>query len=84
MRLAFTLVASSCIAFAVSAAKADEARVRVGVGPVGADVTVGESHDRDRTTVIKREDEPGERTTIVRKEHEEPDRKVIIHEHDHD
>jgi len=52
-----------------------------GVGPVGAGVTVGESHDHDRTTVIKKE--PSEHTTVIKKEHEEPDRKVIIHEHDH-
>jgi hypothetical protein len=34
-------------------------------------VTVGESHER-------------ERTTIIRREREEPDHKVIIKEHDRD
>ncbi len=73
------------IALAIPAAQADETRVGVGVGPVGAGVTVGESREHDRTTVIKREDEPRERTTIIRKEREEePDRKVIIKEHDRD
>jgi hypothetical protein len=43
-------------------AQADETRVGVGVGPVGAGPRVGESHERDRTTVIGREDEPRERT----------------------
>ncbi len=57
----------------------------VGVGPVGAGVTVGEAPDRDRTTVIKREDDTGEWSTVIRKEeHVEPERKVIIREHDHD
>jgi hypothetical protein len=57
----------------------------VGVGPVGAGVTVGESRDhyrdRDRdTTVIRRErDEPREQTTIIKKEREAPADKVIIH-----
>jgi hypothetical protein len=47
--------------------------VGVQVGPVGAGVTVGESHhdyDRDRVrekTVIKR-DEPSDRTTVIKKE----------------
>ena len=54
------------------------------MGPVGAGVTVGESHKSDRTTIIRREDEPRERTTIVRKEREEPDHKVIIRERDRD
>jgi len=59
-------------------ALADEVGVRV--GPVGAGVTVGESHrdyDRDRTTVIK-EREPAERTTVIKKE--EPREKTIIKE----
>jgi hypothetical protein len=51
---------------------AEEVGVRV--GPVGAGVTVGESHDRDRdrdrTTVIK-EREPAERTTVIKKEHDD-------------
>jgi len=58
--------------------------VGVRVGPVGAGVTVGESHrdyDRDRTTVIK-EREPSERTTVIKKEREEPREKTIIKERD--
>jgi len=53
--------------WAIPAANADEIRLGVGVGPVGAGVTVGESH-HDRTTVIKRESEPREHTTVIKKE----------------
>jgi hypothetical protein len=85
MKMAIALTAAAGIALAIPTAQADEARVGVGVGPVGAGVTVGESHERDRTTVIRPADEPRERTTIIKKEREEePDRKVIIKEHDRD
>jgi hypothetical protein len=66
-------------------ALADDVGVRV--GPVGAGVTVGESHrdydrDRDRTTVIK-EREPTDRTTVIKKEHDDGTRsKTVIHEND--
>ena len=59
--------------------------VGVRVGPVGAGVTVGESHhdyDRDRVrekTVIRR-DEPRDRTTIIKKERGDgTESKTIIH-----
>src|SRR6185437_8818229 len=81
MKRAIPLASVAGLALAMPAANADDARVGVGVGPVGAGVTVGESDDHDRTTVIKKE--PSEHTTVIKKEHEEPDRKVIIHEHDH-
>ena len=63
--------------------------VGVKVGPVGAGVTVGESHrdydrdrDRDRTTVIK-EREPTDRTTVIKKEHPDgAESKTITHERD--
>jgi hypothetical protein len=64
------LIAAATCALAVPAL-ADDVGVRV--GPVGAGVTVGESHrdyDRDRVrekTVI-RKDEPGDRTTVIKKE----------------
>jgi hypothetical protein len=61
--------------------------VGVHVGPVGAGVSVGESHDRDRdrdhTTVVK-EREPSDRTTVIKKEDANGDRsKTVIH-HDND
>jgi hypothetical protein len=87
MKLVIALTMASGVGLLASAAQADETRIGVGVGPVGAGVTVGESHslDRDRTTVIRRQDEPRGRTTIIRKEeHVDPERKVIIHEHDND
>jgi hypothetical protein len=63
-------------------AMADEVGVRA--GPVGAGVTVGESHrdydrDRDRTTVIK-EHEPRDRETVIKKEREDRvESKTTIH-----
>jgi hypothetical protein len=67
-------------------ALADEVGVRV--GPVGAGVTVGESHDRDRDRVREREvikeREPSDRTTIIKKDHGDGvESKTIIH-HDND
>jgi hypothetical protein len=68
-------------------ALADDVGVRV--GPVGAGVTVGESHhdyDRDRVrekTVIT-EREPSDRTTIIKKDHGDgTESKTVIH-HDND
>jgi hypothetical protein len=72
----------------VIAAPAFADEVGVHVGPVGAGVTVGESHeyrdrDRDRTTVIK-ERQPADRTTVIKKEDEFGNRsKTVIH-HDND
>jgi uncharacterized protein YdeI (BOF family) len=74
------------IAVLATPALADEVGVRV--GPVGAGVTVGESHDqyrdrdRDRTTVIK-EREPAERTTVIKKDYDDGARtKTIIKDRD--
>ncbi len=62
-------------------ALADEVGVRV--GPVGAGVTVGESHrdyDRDRDRTVIREHEPRDRTTIIKKEHGDgTESKTVIH-----
>jgi hypothetical protein len=62
--------------------------VGVGVGPVGAGVTVGESHrdyDRDRVrekTIIK-EHEPTDRTTVIKKDHGDGvESKTVIHDRD--
>jgi hypothetical protein len=74
------------MAFAVAApAFADE--VGVQVGPVGAGVTVGESHeyrDRepDRTTIVK-EREP-ESKTVIKKEDEYGNREKTVIRHDRD
>lgn len=72
------------------AAPAFAGEVGVHVGPVGAGVTVGQSHeyrerdrDRDRTAVI-REREPSDRTTVIKKQDEFGNRsKTVIH-HDND
>ena len=79
-----SLFAAALIGIIATPAFADEVGVRV--GPVGAGVTVGESHDRDRdrdrTTVIK-EREPSERTTVIKKENDEGTRsKTIIKDRD--
>jgi hypothetical protein len=79
------LIAAAVGALAVPAL-ADDVGVRV--GPVGAGVTVGESHrdyDRDRVrekTVIK-EHEPSDRTTVIKKEHGDGvESKTVIHHDD--
>ncbi len=83
MKLAVALITAAGLGLATPAL-ADDAHIGVGVGPVGAGVTVGSDyrdHDRDHTTIIRTE-EPREHTTIIRKEHEEPDTKVIVHDRD--
>jgi hypothetical protein len=83
MRNALIIAAVATLGFAVPAS-ADDVGVGVGVGPVGAGVTVGETHrgyerDHDRTTVIKEREEPRDKTVIIKRDHDrEPDRKVII------
>jgi len=79
-----SLFAAALIGIIATPAFADEVGVRV--GPVGAGVTVGESHDRDRdrdrdrTTVIK-EREPSDRTTVIKKEDSDGNRsKTVIHD----
>jgi hypothetical protein len=80
------LLAAAATCALAAPALADDVGVRV--GPVGAGVTVGESHhdyDRDRVrekTVIKR-DEPGDRTTVIKKEDSDGNRsKTVIHHDD--
>ena len=81
-----SLFAVAVIGAMAAPAFADDVGVRV--GPVGAGVTVGETHDhdrdrdRDRTTVIK-EREPSDRTTVIKKEDADGDRsKTVIHHDD--
>ena len=82
MKYAFVIATLAVLA---TPALADEVGVRV--GPVGAGVTVGESHDRDRdrdrTTVIK-EREPAEHTTVIKKDHDDDGvrSKTIIKDRD--
>ena len=82
-----SMFAVALIGIIATPALADDVGVRV--GPVGAGVTVGESHDHDRdrdrdhTTVIK-ERAPADRTTVIKKEDSDGDRtKTVIH-HDND
>jgi hypothetical protein len=76
----YALLIATAVTLATPAFAED---VGVRVGPVGAGVTVGESHrdyDRDRTTTVIKEREPSERTTVIKKEREEPREKTIIKE----
>lgn len=80
------LLIAAAVGALCAPALADEVGVRV--GPVGAGVTVGESHDRDRDRVrereVNKEREPGDRTTIIKKDHGDGvETKTIIH-HDND
>jgi hypothetical protein len=79
MKYAFVF---ATVAILATPALAEEVGVRV--GPVGAGVTVGQGHDRDRdrTTVIK-EREPADRTTVIKKENDDGSRsKTVIKERD--
>lgn len=80
------LLAAAATCALAAPALADDVGVRV--GPVGAGVTVGESHhdyDRDRVrekTVIK-EHEPSDRTTVIKKERGDGvESKTVIHQND--
>ncbi|WP_375160208.1 hypothetical protein [Bradyrhizobium sp. RDT46] len=82
------LLAAAMVTAIAMPAFADE--VGVHVGPAGAGVTVGQSHeyrerhrDRDRTTVI-REREPSDRTTVIKKEDEYGNREKTVIHHDND
>jgi hypothetical protein len=68
------------IVFAIAApALADDVGVRVAPAP---GVTIGETHDRDRTTVIKKH-EP-ESKTVIKKEDEFGNREKTVIHHDRD
>jgi len=78
------LLAAAATCALAAPALADDVGVRV--GPVGAGVTVGESHDRDRDrdrerTVI-RKDEPSDRTTVIKKERGDGVESKTIIRHD--
>ena len=82
----YALIVATAVTIATPAF-AEEVGVRV--GPLGAGVTVGESHreyrdrDRDRTTIIRHR-EPGERTTVIKKSYDDGvETKTVIH-HDRD
>ena len=81
MRKALIFVAAS-LTLAASAASAEDARIGVGVGPVGAGVTVGQSPSYERRSTVIRERQPRDETVVIRKERREPREKVIVHEHD--
>ena len=81
MRIALIFMAAG-LALASTVVTAEETRIGVGVGPVGAGVTVGQSPSHDRRTTVIKEREPREETTVIRKEHREPRDKIIVHERD--
>jgi hypothetical protein len=60
---------------------ADDVGVRV--GPVGAGVTVGEPHDRDRDRTVIKERGPRESSkTVIKKEDADGDRSKTVIRHD--
>ena len=79
------LIAAALVGAFAAPAFADD--VGVHVGPVGAGVTVGETHEyrepEHRTTVIK-EHEPADRTTVIKKEDEFGNREKTVIHHDND
>ena len=82
MKRTFVFLAATGIALTAGVASAEEARVGVGVGPVGAGVTVGQSPSHERRTTVIREREPRDDTVVIRKERRQPRDKVIIRERD--
>lgn len=76
------ILTAAGLCMAATAAGAEETRIGVGVGPVGAGVTVGQSPSYERRTTVVREREPRDETVVIRKERREPREKVIIHERD--
>jgi adenine/guanine phosphoribosyltransferase-like PRPP-binding protein len=82
MKSALIFVAAAGFTLAASVATAQETRIGVGVGPVGAGVTVGQSPSYERRTTVIKEREPRDETVVIRKERREPRDKVIIHERD--
>lgn len=76
------LCAAAIVAVVSTPALADEVGVRA--GPVGAGVSVGESHDRDRDRTVVREREPNESKTVIKKEDENGNREKTVIHHDND
>jgi hypothetical protein len=75
------ILAAAGLTLTASVAAAQDARV--GVGPVGAGVTVGQSPSYERRTRVTREREPrDDNSVVIRKERREPREKTIIHERD--
>jgi hypothetical protein len=81
MRKILIFVAAG-MTLAASVASAEEARIGVGVGPVGAGVTVGQAPSHERRTTVIKEREPRDESVVIRKERREPRDKVIIRERD--
>jgi hypothetical protein len=82
MKSIFVVLGAAGIALAAGVANAEETRIGVGVGPVGAGVTVGQSPSYERRTTVIREREPRDETVVIRKERREPRERVIIRERD--
>ena len=79
------LFAAAMACAIASPALADDVGVRV--GPVGAGVTVGESHqyrdrDRDRDRTVIKEREPRDKTTVIKKDEDGVRSKTVIHDRD--
>ena len=80
MKSALIFLAAAGITLAASVTTAEETRIGVGVGPIGAGVTVGQSPSYERRTTVIKEREPRDLTVVIRKERRELQDKVIIHE----
>jgi hypothetical protein len=54
----------------------------VGVGPVGAGVTVVGQSPRDERHAVVKDREPRDSSVVIKKERQEPRDRTIIHERD--
>ena len=80
--LIYIAAVATGVILGTAVAQAEETRVGVGVGPVGAGVTIGQAPSHERRTTIIKEREPRDEAVVIRKERREPRDKVIIHERD--
>jgi hypothetical protein len=76
------LIVCAAVGLSLTASVASAQDTRVGVGPVGAGVTVGQSPSYERRTTVIKERQPRDETVVIRKERREPRDKVIVHERD--
>jgi hypothetical protein len=76
------ILAAAGLALSATIASAEDARIGVGVGPVGAGVTVGQSPSHERRTTVIKEREPRDDAVVIRRDRREPREKTIVHERD--
>ena len=83
MKTGLILLAAAGMGLVANIANAEDVRVGVGAGPVGAGVTMGEGQ-RDERHAAVRNREPRDSSVVIRKDRREPRDRTVIHERDHE